>query len=116
MSIPHVTVTLLASALNAAAAVANLAGHDYPKKQADLNRVPRSWVRPLGALLGAGALGLLAGFVVPAVGTAAATGLVLYFLVALGAHVRAGNYRLGGWAVFCTAAVAALAVNLPGTC
>lgn len=114
MSPLHVTVTLFAAALNAAAAVANLAGHEYPKRQADLNRVPRSWVRPLGALLGAGALGLLAGLAVPAAGTAAAIGLVLYFLLALGAHVRAGNYQLGGWALFFTAAVVALMVNLPG--
>ncbi|MFJ8504758.1 hypothetical protein [Streptomyces avermitilis] len=38
---------------------------------------------PLGALLAAGALGLPAGFVVPVLGTLAASGLVLYFLGAL---------------------------------
>ncbi len=108
----YLTVTLLASALNGSAAVANLIGHDYPKTEADRNRIPRSWVRPLGILLGAGALGLLAGFVVPVVGTLAAAGLVLYFLCALGAHVRAGNFRLGAWALFFGLALAALAVNL----
>ncbi|MDX8035655.1 DoxX family protein [Lentzea sp. BCCO 10_0856] len=108
----YLTVTLLASALNGSAAVANLIGHEYPKKEADRNRIPRSWTRPLGLLLGAGALGLLAGFVVPVVGVLAAAGLVLYFLGALGAHVRAGNFRLGGWALFFGLALAALAVNL----
>ncbi|WP_189048409.1 DoxX family protein [Micromonospora sonchi] len=108
----YLTVTLLASALNGAAAIANLVGHDYPKTEADRNRVPRSWVRPLGMLLGAGALGLLAGFVVPVVGTLAAAGLVLYFLGALGAHVWAGNFRLGAWALFFGLALAALTVNL----
>ncbi|MFJ1730855.1 hypothetical protein [Streptomyces sp. NPDC088254] len=33
--------------------------------QADKLRVPRSWMRLLGAPLAAGALGLLAGFAVP---------------------------------------------------
>jgi hypothetical protein len=108
----YLTVTLLAAALNGSAAVANLIGHEYPKREADRNRIPRSWVRPLGMLLGAGALGLLAGFVVPVLGTLAAAGLVAYFLGALGAHVRAGNLRLGAWALFFGLALAALTVNL----
>jgi len=37
---------------------------------------------------------------------------VLYFLGALGAHLRVRSRRLTGWAVFFTVAVAALAVNL----
>ncbi|GAA3384732.1 DoxX family protein [Cryptosporangium minutisporangium] len=108
----YVVVTLFASTLNGSAAVANLIGHTYPKTQADLNRVPRSWVRPLGILLGAGAVGLLAGFVVPVLGVLAAIGLVGYFLGALGAHVRAGNYRLVAWALYFGAALAALVVAL----
>jgi hypothetical protein len=108
----YLTVTLLASALNGSAAIANVIGHEYPKTEADRNRIPRSWVRPLGLLLGAGALGLLAGFVVPVVGALAAAGLVLYFLGALGAHIRAGNFRLGAWALFFAVALAALAVNV----
>lgn len=108
----YLTVTLLASALIGSAAVANLIGHDYPKRQADLNRVPRSWMRPLGALLGAGALGLLAGFAVPLLGALAAAGLVLYLVGAFAAHVRAGNYRLGPWTVYFALAVAALTLNL----
>jgi hypothetical protein len=108
----HLTVILLASALNGSAAVVNLIGHDYPRTEADRNRIPRSWVRPLGMLLGAGAAGLLAGLAVPVIGTLAATGLVLYFLGALGAHLRASNFRLGAWALFFGVAVAALAVNL----
>ncbi|HEX8631857.1 MAG TPA: DoxX family protein [Catenuloplanes sp.] len=108
----YLTVTLLACALNGSAAIANVIGHEYPKTEADRNRIPRAWVRPLGTLLGAGAVGLLAGLVVPVVGRLAAAGLVLYFLGALGAHVRAGNYRLGAWAVFFVLALAALTVNL----
>jgi hypothetical protein len=108
----YVAVTLLASTLNGSAAFADLAGTDYAKAQADLNRVPHSWVRPLGVLLGAGAVGLLTGFAVPLLGALAAAGLVLYFLGAFGAHVRAHNYRLGAWALYFGTALAALGVGL----
>ncbi|MBG0564488.1 DoxX family protein [Actinoplanes aureus] len=101
-------IIYLTAALTGAAAVANLIGADYPKREADRNRVPRSWVRPLGVLLAAGAIGLL----LPPVSVLAAAGLVLYFLGALGAHVRARNFRLGAWAVYFGASVAALAANL----
>jgi hypothetical protein len=108
----YLAVTLLASAVNGLAAVANMIGHEYPKTQADKMGLPRSWVLPLGTLLAAGALGLLVGFAVPALGTLAAAGLVLYFLGAFGAHVRVRNYHLGAWVMFFSLAVAALAVNL----
>jgi uncharacterized membrane-anchored protein len=112
MDITYVAVTLLGSAFVGGAALANLIGLDYSKTQADRNRVPRSWVRPLGLVLAGGALGLLAGFAVPVLGTLAAAGLVLYFACAFAAHVRASNYQLGPWAVYSALAVAALAVNL----
>ncbi|GGR87205.1 hypothetical protein GCM10010252_27440 [Streptomyces aureoverticillatus] len=108
----YLVVTLLASAVNGSAAVANFIGHDYPKSQADKLRVPRSWMRPLGALLAAGALGLLAGFAVPVLGILAAAGLTLYFVGAFCAHVRVQDRQLGPWAVFFCLAAAALAVNL----
>ena len=74
-------------------------------------RVPVSWQVPLGFLLGAGSLGLVAGFAVPALGTAAAS----YFLCAAGAHIRARDTRLlawVNWAAFFLLAVAALVVGL----
>ncbi|MEU9504449.1 DoxX family protein [Streptomyces sp. NPDC048196] len=108
----YLVVTLLTSAINGLAATANFIGHEYPKSQADKLRVPRSWMRPLGALLAAGALGLLAGFAVPVLGILAAAGLVLYFMGALCAHLRVSDYQLGPWAVFFCLPVAALAVSL----
>ncbi|GGQ85182.1 DoxX family protein [Couchioplanes azureus] len=108
----YVTVTILASILTGIAAVTYLTGHDYPKAQADMKRVPRSWLPVLGTALAAGSLGLLAGFVVPLLGTVAAAGLVLYFLGALVAHLRVGSRQLVGWAVFFSTSVAALTVNL----
>ena len=108
----YVTVTILASVFTGFAAVTYLIGHDYPKAQADMKRVPRSWVPRLGLCLAAGSAGLLAGFAVPLAGTLAAAGLVLYFVGALIAHLRVGSRNLVGWAVFFFTAVAALAVNV----
>jgi hypothetical protein len=108
----YVTVTILASVFTGIAAVTYLIGHHYPKAQADMKRIPRSWVPMLGLVLAAGSLGLLAGFAVPLLGTVAAAGLVLYFIGALVAHLRVGSRRLAGWAVFFLTAVAALVVNL----
>ncbi|MEV1073512.1 DoxX family protein [Micromonospora parva] len=108
----YVTVTILASVFTGIAAVTYLIGHDYPKAQADMKRVPRSWVPWLGAALAAGSLGLLAGFAVPLLGTLAAAGLVLYFVGALVAHLRVGSRQLVGWSVFFITVLAALAVNV----
>ncbi|MER7959240.1 DoxX family protein [Streptomyces sp. NPDC096030] len=108
----YLVATLLASVVNGVAAVANLTGHDYPRSQADKLGVPQSWMRPLGTLLGAGAMGLLAGIGVPVLGVLAAAGLVLYFIGALWAHLRVGDYVLGPWFVFFCLPVAALVMNV----
>ncbi|MFY7066679.1 DoxX family protein [Nocardiopsis changdeensis] len=112
MSFLHLAAVLPAALLCAAAAVANLTGHRYPREEADRLGVPRTWIPVLGTLLGAGALGLLAGLAVPAVGLAAAAGLVLYFVGALVAHLRVGDLRLGAWALFSVLSAAALAAYL----
>jgi hypothetical protein len=108
----YVTITIVAALFTGSAAVTYLIGHDYPKAQADIKRIPRSWVPRLGVVLAAGALGLLAGFAVPLVGTLAAAGLVLYFTGALIAHLRVGSRNLVGWAVFFVTVVANLVVNV----
>jgi hypothetical protein len=56
--------------------------------------VPESWlVFPIGTLKVAGAAGLLLGLAgVPLVGTAAAIGLVLYFVCAAYTHIRVSDY------------------------
>lgn len=112
MDATYVTVTIIASVFTGIAALTYLIGHDYPKAQADLKRVPRSWVPRLGVALAAGSLGLLAGFAVPLLGLLAAAGLVLYFVGALIAHLRVGSRNLVGWAVFFVTMVTALVVNL----
>jgi hypothetical protein len=54
--------------------------------------VQRRALAPLAVLKVAGAVGLLIGIAVPALGGAAATGLVLFFLAAISAHVRVRDY------------------------
>ena len=67
---------------------------------------------PFGMLLASGALGLLIGFAVPALGVAAAIGLVVYFVCALGAHTRVRDRQVAGAISFLALAVAALIAGL----
>ena len=106
----YIIVTVVAAVFTGFAAVVYLSGHEYPSAQADLKRIPRSWVPVLGSLLALGAAGLVAGFAVPLVGVLAAAGLVLYFGGALVAHLRVGSRNLAGWAVFFVTEVSALVV------
>jgi hypothetical protein len=108
----YVTLNILASAFTGIAAVTYLIGHPYPQAQAQMKRLPSSWVPRLGTALAAGSLGLLAGFAVPVLGTLASLGLVLYFIGAFIAHLRVGSRKLAGPAVFFITTVATLVVNV----
>ncbi|GIF42450.1 DoxX family protein [Actinoplanes xinjiangensis] len=112
MSTAYTVVTLVTAFFTGSAAVFYLIGHEYPKSQADMKRIPRRYVPVLGSLLAAGTAGLLIGFAVPLLGTLAAAGLVLYFTGALVAHLRVGSRNLVGWAIFFVTVVADLVVNL----
>ena len=112
MYVAYLATTLLAAALTGSAAVANLIGHSYPKSQADLVHVDHKWIVPFGLLLGAGATGLLAGIAVPTLGVLAAGGLVLYFLGALAAHLRAHALNLAPWSLYFLTSTAALVTTL----
>ncbi len=110
----YVAITIVSAIAFACAAVLSLTHHPSIVETAERLRVPLSWQVPLGFLLAAGALGLVAGFAVPVLGTAAAGGLVVYFLCAAGAHIRARDTRLlawVNWAAFFSLAVAALVVG-----
>lgn len=107
----YLTVTLITAALCGCAGVLGLIGHELPKSQAQKLGVPGSWIPLVGTLLAAGALGLLTGIAVPLLGTLAAIGLVLYFIGAFYAHVRARDYDFTFWSVFFVAVTAALAVH-----
>ncbi len=108
----YVTINILASVFTGIAAVTYLIGHPYPRAQTEMKRLPHSWMPRLGTALAAGSLGLLVGFVVPALGTLASLGLVLYFIGAFIAHLRVRSRKLAGPAVFFITMVATLVVNV----
>jgi hypothetical protein len=74
--------------------------------------VPESWLTRLGILKAAGALGLLIGFVVPPIGTAAAVGVILFFVGAIVTHLRARWYSFTFPSVYLLLGVGALVLNL----
>lgn len=112
MHIAYVAVTIVVALANSYAAVLSLAGAESVKVTADEVRVPRTWMIPFGTLLACGAVGLLTGFAVPALGTAAAVGLVVYFICAVSAHIRVRDPKVGPAVSFLVMAAAALVVGL----
>ena len=86
----YAVVTVITALVTAAIAIPDFIPAGFVLANSAKVHVPRSWLPMLGALKLAGALGLLVGVVgPPAIGIAAATGLVLYFIGAVIAHVRA---------------------------
>ncbi|WP_432875501.1 DoxX family protein [Kribbella sp. CA-245084] len=111
----YIAVTVVAAIAYASAAIMNFTHNSSVTATAERLHVPVTWQVPLGVLLAAGSVGLVAGFAVPALGTAAACGLVLYFTAAAAAHLRAHDTRVSAWlnwAAFFTLSVAALAAAL----
>ena len=96
MTATHLTLTLIASIAALGGAVLNLTGHRIPVTEAQRLSVPLEWLRfPIGASYALGFLGLLVGLAVPAVGIVAAAGFVVFFVLAIGAHLRAGGPEPG---------------------
>jgi DoxX-like family len=116
MTIAYVVVTVVTAIINIYAGIADL----IPAKSVLANsaqvHVPRSWLPTLGMLKLAGALGLVAGlFGLTAIGIAAATGLVLFFIGAVITHLRASVlYNIafpGGYLLMSAASLALLAAH-----
>jgi hypothetical protein len=108
----YIAVTVVAALANGCAAVLNLARAESVKLVADRVAVSQRWMLPFGLLLAAGAIGLVVGFAVPAIGVAAAVGLVVYFIGAIGAHLRAADRGVGGALFFLALAVSVLIADL----
>jgi hypothetical protein len=86
----YVVVTVITAVITAAVGIADLIPAGFVLANSAKVHVPNSWLPTLGILKLAGAAGLLVGLVgLPAIGIAAATGLVLFFIGAVIAHVRA---------------------------
>jgi hypothetical protein len=87
-------ITLITVVANAGAAIADFARAKVVLANSAELGIPRSWLPPLAALKAAGAVGLLAGLAgVPLVGIAAAAGLTLFFIGAVGIHLRTRVYH-----------------------
>ncbi|MFD5007310.1 DoxX family protein [Streptomyces mutabilis] len=90
MSTAHVIVTVVAVIANAGIALADLRRARFVLANSAEVEVPASWLPGLAALKAAGAAGLLVGLLgVRPLGVAAAAGLVLFFVGAVAAHIRA---------------------------
>ncbi|SMC89320.1 DoxX family protein [Kibdelosporangium aridum] len=94
MSTSYVIVAVATIAVNAFAAIADFARAKFVLANSAELGVPQSWVFPLGLLKLAGALGLAAGLAgFEFLGIAAAVGLVLFFIGAVGIHLKTRVYH-----------------------
>jgi hypothetical protein len=99
---------------NGFASICDFLRAEFVTKTAAEVGVARSWLPLLGALKGAAVIGLLLGLVgVPIVATAAAAGLVVFFIGAIIAHVRARVfYNIAFPGLFLALAVASLILSI----
>ena len=120
MSVAYVVVALATVAANTFSGVAAITRFkpimEVLRPALKTAGVPESWlVFPIGTLKTAGAVGLLLGVIgVPIIGTAAAIGLILFFVCAVYTHLLAGDYspQFGLAIGFLLLAVAALVLGL----
>jgi hypothetical protein len=112
MFIAYLIVTALAAAANIFSATCDFVRYKQVSIAMAKADVPESWMTTLGILKAVGALGLLVGIGMPLIGTAAAVGLILFFVGAIFTHLRAHDYSFGLAAVFLLLAVAALVLRL----
>ena len=110
----YVVVSVLAAAANIFSATCDFVRYKQVSIAMARAGVPDSWMTTLGILKTAGAVGLLVGIGVPRLGTAAAIGLVLFFVGAIITHLRARDYSFGLAVVFLLLAGASLALGLYG--
>jgi hypothetical protein len=92
MSTIHVILVVLAAAMAAFSAGSLFLHAKWVLEPLVEYRVPRSWWPWLATAKAAGAIGLLAGLLVPVIGVLAAAGLVLYFAGAVITVARARWY------------------------
>ncbi|GGL07235.1 DoxX family protein [Nocardia jinanensis] len=90
MHTTYLVVAIVTAVLNAADSFAGFARAKFVLANSAEVGVPRSWLPWLGVLKLAGAAGVVLGILgMKGVGLAAAVGLVLFFIGALIAHLRA---------------------------
>ncbi|MFE9566371.1 DoxX family protein [Streptomyces sp. NPDC006487] len=107
MDIAATIVAVLAAAMSGFSGYSLLRRAPWVVEAMEQYEVPRAWWTPLGAAKAAGALGLLVGLFVPAVGVAAGVGLVLYYTGAVITVLRARAYTHAPFPVIYMAPVVA---------
>lgn len=108
----YVVITVLTAAVNTMSAVLDFRRYEPILVNMEKAGVPASSLFRLGVLKAAGAVGLLVGFAVPVIGVAAAVGLILFFLAAIGVHLRARDHGYALATGFLASAAASLALGL----
>jgi hypothetical protein len=91
MRLAMVIVSILLAALLAASAALKLTHRPVVVDGYRKAGVPEAWLNGLAALLLLAAAGLIVGLWWAVVGIAAAGGLVVYFVLAVGFHIRAND-------------------------
>ncbi len=112
MFITYLALTLLAAAANIFSATLDFIRFKQILVNMSRVGVSESWLTTFGILKAAGAMGLLAGIFWPLIGTAAAAGLVMFFIGAIITHLRAHDYSFGLAGVFLLLAVGAFVTRL----
>ena len=109
----YVLVTLLAALMYGYASYVDFARVGWVLDNMQKYGVPPSWLFLLGVLKAAAAVGLLVGIGIPLIGSAAAIGLVAYFIGALATVLRRRCWsHIPGPVLFLLPAAASLALLL----
>jgi hypothetical protein len=113
---PVYTAAVVVNALLAAAmawcAFAEFTRFDGIPSMMAKARVPLSWLPWLATAKAVALVGLVVGFVVPVIGSAAAVGVILYFVGAVVKHVTAHDSNVGAAIFFLVLACAALTLRV----
>jgi hypothetical protein len=88
-----VILSLLVAAMLAVAAVRKLSHREQVVRSYARVGVPEGALNALAVILLAGAAGLIAGLFWTPIGVAATIGVACYFVLAVAAHIRAGDIR-----------------------
>jgi hypothetical protein len=114
MHIAYLIVTLLLVVMLIYSAMAMYLRAGWILSSMSRAGVPESWLPTLATLKAAGAIGLLLGLAIPAIGLAAAVGVTLFFVGAIVTHIRArwGLYAPMPFFVMAVGALALRALSL----
>lgn len=107
MSLAYIIVAVLTAAWVGFSGFSLLRRADFVTQSLIEYGVPRAWWTLLGVAKAAGAVGLLVGLAVPAIGIAAGIALVLYFLGAVVTVLRARSYKTVAFPVLYLAPIVA---------